>query len=299
MHRFILSVLVLFSLTAQAQHLTPGNPGNGGYPSNPNPGNGSGYGNYGNLSQYYQAEQDAIYFNNLYNRAPSGSWEEQNAKQNRDRAIQNAVSIVSSSYTFSGMQYTEIERFSLEANTKYNQASSGSALERMYQQTRDYALNALTNEYQRVIQYTQNSEQLIRFGNELRQKYNQASSGSALERAYKQGYTRAFQQLPQVVSMENNYKRDFREVEFAAINFNNLYNKASSGSLEESAYRTSSTNSFNQAIQMFQNQARYMYRNDLLNIQAEYDRKYNQASSGSTTESYYRSIRDTARSYIR
>lgn len=300
MKQIILSSLLLISVISQAQsYLIPGPSHGTGQQINSQPNNSSSNLQFYGFDQFRQSEQEAIFQQNLYDQARSGSWEEKTAQQNRDRAIETGLYVIKSINTFYGMQYTQIETITNELNQKYRQARAGSAMERFYNQSQISSINALSNELNRVIQSIQNSDLLIKFGHENKQKYNQAQSGSKLEATYNLAYKNSFQKLPNLVSFENNNRRNFKDIEFVATTFHSLYSQARAGSAEESAYSVTRNNSLSQAHQLFKNQIQYMQRFELQNIQAEYDQKYRQAPAGSQLEQYYRSIRDLARSHIR
>jgi hypothetical protein len=297
----LLVLASLFSLTLHAQvhgpggHLIPGN-------SNPPPPivQPPDYQNLSSYSilQYNQLEQEAVAHQKRYNQASSGSWEEKQAKQNRDQAIQNALSVIGSPQVFSGMDIGSIENFIKSLVSKYNSSSSGSALESLYKQSLNRAYPSYENEIALYIESIYESKELINFGNHMSSKYNQASSGSALEGIYKRAFQKAFQLLPQLVFEENTYAQDFRQIESVMNEYAQKYNVASSGSVQETAYKKIRQSSADQAVALFQNQARYMSRNELSQIQNTYHQKYNVASSGSPQESFAKKIRDIARSYL-
>lgn len=286
---------LLLALNSHAQ-LKPGPPDSQNPPRPPQYDPGQGYGQ-GDLNQFYRYENDAIYFQRQYNQASSGSYAETQARQNRDKAIQYGLSTLQSG-ALSRMQYGQIEQFSIEMNNKYNQASSGSALENFYRQARTIALNEFDQAIMEYVNYVRNSNELESSGMNFRYKYNQAASGSALESSYRRAYQAAFNRLPSLVYEQNRQARDFRELERIMLDYQSKYNQASNGSVEEQAFRTIQNNTSNQALQLFQNQISYMNRYELQNIADIYNQKYNQASSGSAYENFCRQVRDMARSRL-
>lgn len=252
-----------------------------------------------NLNQFYYEESNVNYWQQRYAAAPSGSWEENQARQSRDQAIQRAIQAVNT-YTFQGVHWTQIEQVAEQMNQKYAAAPSGSAIESMYRQVRDVTYQAFNQELQNYVQYFSNDwRQIHDLALQMDQKYAAAPSGSQKERVYNQARSTAYQRMPQAVDQEIYRLWNFREVENLAEYFSRLYSAAPSGSLKESVYRQIRTTSYTQASQKFAQQAYSMSQAELWQIQDEYNRKYSAAPSGSASESYYRQIRDQARSLIR
>lgn len=251
------------------------------------------------LSQFANEERAALHFQQQYNAAPSGSWEEQQARQARDVAIQRAIQSVNL-YTFQGMHWTQIENFADQMNQKYNASPSGGAIEGMYRQVRDTSYAAFNQELQNfVMRFPNDWRQLHDLALQMDQKYNASSSGSQKERAYDQARRSAYSRIPQAVEQEYTRMWNFRDAERLAEYFHNLYNAASSGSLKENVYNQVRRSGYSHATSKFNQQAYQMPQYELMNIQQEYNNRYNAASSGSLQEGYYRQVRDTARSLIR
>jgi hypothetical protein len=250
------------------------------------------------LNQFYFEENNALMWQQRYAAAPSGSWEEAQARQSRDMAIQRAVQNVNV-YTFQGMDYRQIENFADQMSSKYNAAPSGGAIEGMYRQVRDVSYQAFNQALQSYVQYLNADwRQLLQLAQELDSKYNAAPSGSQKENAYNQARQTAYQRIPQAVNMELSGMYDFRSVETQADYFNSLYNAAPSGSLKENIFNQVRQMAYQQASSKFSQQAYSMPQYQLYQIQDEYNSKYNAARSGSLQESYYRQVRDVARSLI-
>lgn len=251
------------------------------------------------LQAFAREEQDAIMWHQRYQQAPSGSFDERYAADQRNQAIQRALSVLNSSYAFQGMVTREIESFAEQMNQKFNQASSGSALERMYNEARRMAYTAFK---QSILNDVQNLSydwrRLHDMALRLDQAFNQAQSGSQKEAAYNEARRMAYQNLPGAVEQELPRYRDFRQLEQLALYFDNLYNQAQSGSLKEGTYRRIEIRVFDEARARADWELRNLPQQSLYNVQAEYDQKFNQARSGSLQESYYRRIRDLARSLM-
>ncbi|MGZ3725462.1 MAG: hypothetical protein ACXWQQ_06665 [Pseudobdellovibrio sp.] len=251
-----------------------------------------------NLNQFYTDESNANYYQQQYAAAPSGSWEESQARQSRDLAIQRAIQDVST-YSFQGMPWQQIESFADQLNQKYAAAPSGGAIESMYRQVRDTSYQAFNQALQSYVQCFSNDwRQVNDLALQMDQKYAAAPSGSQKESAYNQARQTLYQRIPSLVDQELSRMYNFRDAETMADYFSTQYVAAPSGSLKESIYLQVRNSAYSQAQQKFSQQAYSMGQQDLWQVQDEYNRKYTAAASGSTQESYYRQIRDTARSLI-
>lgn len=251
------------------------------------------------LQGFANEEQQAIMWQQQYQRAPSGSWEESNARTNRDRAIQNALSALSVPGVFAGMITTQIESFADQMNLKYQQAPSSSALEGMYRQAMQIAYREFNTALLRDVQNLQYDwRNLHNLALQLDQKYQQAPSGSQKESAYRQAMTTAWNQFPQAVLFEAQRSSDFRYHESLGVYFDQLYQTAPSGSKKETTYQQVETQVFDLGVNSFRSQAYTFPQPMLYQIQAEYDQKYKSARSGSRLERFYIQIRDIARSLI-
>jgi hypothetical protein len=233
-----------------------------------------------------------------YAAAPSGSWEETQARQSRDMAIQRAVQNVTP-YSFQGMDYRQIESFADQMTSKYNAAPSGGAIEGMYRQVRNTAYQAFNQALQMYVQYyNADWRQLLQLADQMDAQYMAAPSGSAKESAYRQARQTVYQRIPQAIDVEINNTWDYRQVETLADYLDSQYMAASSGSLRESVFRQARQSAYQSAGSKFSQQAYSMPQYQLYQIQDEYNQKYNAARSGSLQESYYRQVRDLARSLI-
>ena len=251
-----------------------------------------------NVNQFYTEEANANYWQQQYAAAPSGSWQESQARQSRDLAISRAVQSVTP-YSFQGTPWQQIESFADQINQKYAAAPSGGAIESMYRQVRDVAYQAFNQELQNYVQYFSNDwRQINDLALQMDQKYAAAPSGSQKENAYNQARRTLYQRIPQAVDQEYSRMWNFRDAENMAVYFAGLYAAAPSGSLKESIYLQVRNSGYTQAQQKFSQQAYSMSQQELWQVQDEYDRKYAAAPSGSMQETYYRQIRDQARGLI-
>jgi hypothetical protein len=252
-----------------------------------------------NLNQFYYEENNALHWQQRYAAAPTGSWEEQQARQQRDMAIDRAIQNVSY-YSFQGMHWSQIENFADQMNQKFSAAPTGGAIERMYRQVRDTSYQAFNSELQRYVQYFSNEwRQIHDLALQMDQKYAAAPTGSQKEKAYDQARRTAYQRMPQSVDQELYRTYNFRDAERLGEYFSQLYAAAQTGSLKESTYNQIRRSAFNQALQKFSQQAYSMPQQELWQIQEEYNRRFSAAPTGSTQEAYFRQIRDMARNSIR
>ncbi len=251
------------------------------------------------LQNFQRDEQDAIYWQQRYNAAPTGSWEESDARNRRDQSIQRALMSLRSPSAFQSLYSGQVEQFAAQMDQKYNAAQTGSALESMYREAQTLAYNGLRQALQidlnnAAYDWRNLQDLALRF----EQAYNQAATGSKKESAYRDVMSQAFQRLPQSVDQEIAGYWDFQQVEQVAFYFEQQYNAASTGSTKEATYRQIMTHSFDQAVSKAQSQLASYPAQSLYQIQAQYEQLYNQASTGSTKESYFRRIRDIARNLL-
>jgi len=251
------------------------------------------------LQTFARDEQDAIMWQQRYAAAPSGSWDETYARDQRDQSIQRALNVINSPYAFQGLMTSQIENFAEEMNRKYSAAPSGSALERMYIQARQAAYTAFKSSLLQDVQnLSYDWRQLHDLALRMDQAYAAAPSGSQKEAAYNEARRLAYQNLQPSVEQELPRYRDFRQIEQLAIFFDGLYVQAPSGSLKEGVYRQIELRAFNEAVSRANYELPRYPQQHLFQIQDEYHQKYSAASSGSTKENYYRQIRDIARSLL-
>ena len=252
------------------------------------------------ISQFFYEESNAISAQQRYAAAPSGSWEEGQYRMQRDQAIQRAVAAINSYSTFQGMFWNQIESFADQMNQRYAAAPSGSALESMYRQERDVSYQSFNQALQDyVLRFSNDWRQINDMALQMDQKYAAAPSGSQKERAYDQARRSLYQRIPQAVDQEMQRMWNFRDVEIYADYFSQQYAAAPSGSLKENIYNQVMRSAFSQAQIKFSQQAYSMSQQELWQLQDEYNRKFAAAPSGSLKESYYRQVRDQARSLIR
>jgi len=170
----------------------------------------------------------------------------------------------------------------------------------MYRQVRDTAYQAFNQALQYYVQYySADWRQLLDLAAQLDAKYNAAPSGSQKERAYNQARQLAYQRVPQSIEEELSRTWDYRAIETQAEYFTQQYNAAPSGSLKENIFRQAKSSAYSHAFQRFQQQVYQMPAYQLWQIQDEYNNRFNAAPSGSQQESYYRQVRDLARSLYR
>lgn len=251
------------------------------------------------LDQFYYEESNAISAQQRYASAPSGSWEEDQFRQQRDISIQRALQAINDYSAFKNIYWQHIEQISGNLYQKYNAATSGSALENFYRQASEVAFRAFNSALQEYfLRFVNDWRQIHDFSEQMNQKYSQATSGSLKEKAYDQARRTLYQRLSEEVDREIERMWNFRDIEGHANYFNQKYNEATSGSLKESVYNQIRQSAYNQAINKFSQQAYSLPQSELWQLQSEYNQKYSSATSGSLIENYYRQIRDKARSLI-
>jgi hypothetical protein len=248
------------------------------------------------LQAFERDEQDAIMWNQRYNQAPSGSFDERYARDQRDQAIRRALYDLQDGRAFDVMSRGEVEMFADRMEQKYNQAYSGSAMGRLYSQAAQIGYDAFNRALQRDLQNIRYDwRQVHQFALEMDQKYNSSPAGSLKEHTYDQIRRSAWDITVQAAQGEISSTYDFRRNEDTALTFDQMYNSSPSDSLKGRAYDQIRWHAFNTAVENFRANGR-MY--DLYSIQNEYNQKYNSAPSGSLKENYYRQIRDTARAMM-
>ena len=251
------------------------------------------------INQFYYEEGNAINLQQRYAAAPSGSWEEGQYRSQRDQAIQRAISSINSYSTFQGMYWQQIENFADQVNQKYAAAPSASALENMYRQVRDVSYQAFNQALQDyVLRFSNDWRQINDLAMQMDQKYAAAASGSQKERAYDQARRALYQRIPQAVDQEMQGMWNYRDVERYAEYFSQQYAAAPSGSLKENIYNQIRRSAYSQAQAKFSQQSYSLSQQELWQIQEEYNQKYSAAPSGSLQESYFRQVRDQARSLV-
>ncbi|MFZ4403385.1 MAG: hypothetical protein ACOYOK_04725 [Pseudobdellovibrionaceae bacterium] len=156
----------------------PAPPADGYYPPPPADG-GYAYG----FEQFYRDEQEAKNWYQRYYQAPSGSWDESFAKENFNRASQQALQSLDSALTYQNRDWRQAENLGLDLYQKYVQAASGSALERFYSQASTKAFDGTAQIFQNVA-YQLSRNELYQLAQDYSQRYNQAPSGSRSERFF-------------------------------------------------------------------------------------------------------------------
>lgn len=262
----------------------------------PNPGYGRGYA----LEEFRRFESEVIHWNDRYRGAPSGSWEERHADQRRREAMADALSALRAG-DLAGEDPARLEGFAREMAQKYRSAPSGSLLEQLYNEARRAAWEALRQSVERDLRRTRDWREALREADRYDQLYRSAPSGSLEEQAYDSLRRVAWEQAQ--ASLDQELSRptdDFRGLERLAGEFDAGYRSASSGSRRESFYNGARRTAYDAAFGAFERWLGYSgsYERELWQLEREYDSKYRSASSGSLAESYFRRVRDAARSRL-
>ncbi len=251
------------------------------------------------INQFRQTLSQLQMYEQQYQNAPSNSYEERQANQNRVQAESYAESIINSPNAFQQIGASGDESLLSEFERGYQNAPSNSLLERAYNVARRAAAQALQTQAAWEIQSTYDYNQALQLTQDADRKYQNAPSNSLVESAYNAVRTQGWNITTQKFQdFANNQLQDFRETENLFLNFERNYQNAPSNSRIESFYNQGRQTLLQREIALFNSQASYMSYSDLNAIANEYDRKYQSASSNSYSESLYRSIRDAARSRI-
>ncbi len=196
-------------------------------------------------------------------------------------------------------QFQDLELRMLDWNARYSRAPSGSFEERdadfRRREAGDSALQVLRSGYG-LGDYPLAT--LERFATELGDKYSRAPSGSYIETIYNSGRRLAWDAYQ--AKGERNlscYGLAWESARDGALYFDQLYNRAPSGSLSESAYRSLRLTAWNRATALLNEWFRYSNTQDFRSLDRlaqEFHSLYNQASSGSQRETFYNSARRIA-----
>lgn len=196
------------------------------------------------LERFRSLEEEAIYWNDRYRRAQSFSEEERHAARQLEIASQDAIQSLDGGMALRFLSVHSIESFIVEMNGKYQRASSGSLLERMYSRA----------------------------------------------------VTVAFVGFESSVQETARQSRSYQELEQLMLSFARSYQLASSGSAIESGYSKLTRLASQLGLDLLSQEVRYLDRYELRRLDEEFQRKYNQASSGSAIERHYQSALSIVRS---
>lgn len=208
--------------------------------------------------------------------------------------------VVSLLVTFSAWSQTQgINQFYYEEgnavtyNKKYNAAPSGSSDEAFFRNLRDQAIQRAINAidhysaFQGMAWY-----QIESFADQMNQKYNAAASGSALERMYmlvmNTSYDRFNQALYDYAAV---HSIDWRNVHDLALQMDQKYSAASSGSQKERAYDQARRTLYQRLPQALDQELQNVWNFRNVESYAQFfDQKYSAAPAGSLKESVYSQI---------
>lgn len=246
---------------------------------------------------FERAEDDLRRAEAEYRSAPGGSWQEQRADRDRRDAYERGVA-AARAISQTRVNPESLERFARDCDSKYRSAPGGSLSERMYDSARRDAWTAVDGAWRWELDDERFYEEVIRLGERFDAAYRSAPGGSVAERTYDSlrsyAWTRAAAALDLELSRPTD---DFRTFERLGEEFQSAYRAAPGGSRKESFYDRARRRAFTAAAEAFGRYARYADRWELRNLENEYDGKYRAAPGGSPAESYYRRVRDEARSH--
>ncbi len=189
------------------------------------------------IADYHYYERDAAHWHAQYMRAPSGSWEEQHAKRQRNNAIEIAIDVVNRHGAFDHYQARTIEDFAREEHNKYMRDSTGSAMERLHKEARNSALDGLLSAIEYELRYLRHFERAVSISENFHQKYMREPSGSRFEAAYKSARNFSADTATSVFQSQARYM-SYRELYQIQERYHQKYLSAPSGSRMESLYRS-------------------------------------------------------------
>jgi hypothetical protein len=285
----LLPALALASVAALAQPV-PGP----GYPPPP-----PGYGAPDARQQFAVWEQQMIAWNQRFNSAPSGSWEEKDADRRRREAADQALRVISAPDALSHLSSAELESYTIAMEHKFNASPSGSVMENVYRSTRDLVVVTYETHALWELSYAQDWREALETAKVYRQKFNGAASGSGRERAYRNLHKASVDKVRELFDAElaAGYYGT-AEAEALAIDMHQRFNGAPSGSELERVYREMRDASLRLALSQLSYDVRSYPIGSLYQLQAHYDSRFKAAASGSVLEIYYRQARDLVRSEI-
>jgi hypothetical protein len=249
------------------------------------------------ISAFRTAEANLIQWNQAYNSATSGSWDEKYADQQRRVAGTQALQALSQPQAFLGFNSAQDEQFAIEMNQKYQNSVSGSYIEQVYLQAADLSWSAYTSQISAEINSDYRGwEASVATAQTLDQKYSASTSRSRAEKAYDEARHVAWEFAEQSLrsSIAAQIDADFRTFEELGVKLDQGYARATSRSLAEKFYDNTRRAVLDAAFMHYRARVPAMTNDELFQFQREYGWKYQQATSGSVLEAYYKSVQTEA-----
>lgn len=202
-------------------------------------------------------------------------------------------------YNYSIQEFSRNEIDAVNWDDAFRRARPGSWDQTYAVQNRDQsirnALNALSG--YRALEGIRSSE-LENLALDLDYKFRASRSGSALQSMYSNARNAVVEAFVQAEQIEAQYARDFRDNENEITRLDYAFRSARAGSTLESGYSRARSLVIQESLRLADSQLRYMGAQELYQIQDQYHRMYQSARAGSQLESYYRQVRDLARSLL-
>ena len=234
-----------------------------------------------------------------YQSAPSGSFQEQMADRERRQQAFQAQNAIRLESAFQGFTALETEQFFHEFHSAYQAASSGSLREQIYLVASKAAAAGLKSNSVAELQMAYDYEEAFQKTLDAHQKYISATSGSLIEGIYdfirREGFRISKERFKDHL---NQVVYDFRTAESLFLQMTQQYMNATSGSMIENYYDSGRRAAHARTIELVRIQVTLMTPGELLSLEAEYQGRYQAASSGSLAENLYLTIRNEARARL-
>ena len=203
------------------------------------------------------------------------------------------ISLVAWSQTQGLNQFYYEEGNAISYNQKYNAAPSGSSDEAFFRNLRDQAIQRALyaidhySTFQGMAWY-----QIESFADQMNQKYNAAPSGSALERMYINVTNTSYAKFNQALhDYAYGYSINWRDIHELALQMDQKFNAAPSGSRKEQAYDQARRTLFQRLPEVLDQELQNVWNFREVESYAQFfEQKFNAASSGSLKERVYGQI---------
>lgn len=136
------------------------------------------------LGEYARYEADARLWDQRYQNAAPGSWEERDARRQLRRSVDAAKSLLSAPGSLAGFPYETLERFALDAERCYQQSFSNSGLEELCRYSSRAGFEAAYDAFIRELPRFSEHD-LYDLQRSFDARFQNARSGGAAERYYR------------------------------------------------------------------------------------------------------------------
>lgn len=194
-------------------------------------------------------------------------------------------------------QFYYEEQNAIGAQQRYQAAPSGSWEETQYRMQRDQAIQravSAINTYSTFQGMFWN--QIEDFADQMNSKYQAAASGSALETMYRQVRDVSYQAFNQgLQDYVMRFSNDWRQINDLAMNMDQKFQAAPSGSQKERAYDQARRSLYQRIPQAVEAEMQRMYNfRDIENYADYFAQQYQAAPSGSLKEGVYNQVMRSA-----